>query len=413
MGRWLACFVLASAFISSSALAEPFRERDAVRGICRAGLAHAVAKARQAQGEAEVAASQVLPNPSLVVEHQRSLSGSSEHETVAGVSLPLGIGGRRWLLQDAAQARRQQATHEARAGLFEAALSFREAYVAAAVAQARVAVLTGNQGDLDRLTATLQKLAKGGEAAGYDQLRQATAARVHRQSLESARAAASSRRIALQAWLDRDVTLPSDALATLVAGQGGRNDGLADAPQVQGLEAGARADELEARAARRRAVPDLALFAGYRTVAAGGETGHGISLSFEAPITLFDRGQGDALRATSDAKLARASAQRLRKHLDSAARAARTSLELLEARVAEVQATSRDALTVRDKAIQLYAAGEANITELLEAYRAAEEAQLAELAFTELLALTRLQLMQASGSMFDVELDRDCRVVTP
>jgi outer membrane protein TolC len=59
--------------------------------------------------------------------------------------------------------------------------------------------------------------------------------------------------------------------------------------------------------------------------------------------------------------------------------------------------------------MQLYAAGEASITELLEAYRVAEEAQLAELALTEHVALTRLQLMRASGTMFDAELDRHCR----
>lgn len=408
MGRWLSCFVLASTLISSSALAEPLHELDGVRGICRSGADHAVARALRAQGDAAVSAAHVLPNPSLVVEHQRSVSGATDRETIVGLAIPLGIGGRRWVLQDAAQARRRQIDLEATAGLFEAALSFREAYVAAAVAQARVAVLAKNQTDLEALTGALQKLAKAGEAAGYDQLRQSTSARLHRHALESARAEAASTGAQLRAWLDDEATLPPDALTSLLSSQPVHR-AVGDTPQVQGLEAQGRANELEARAARRRAVPDIAVFGGYRAVAAGSELGQGISLSLEVPITLFDHGQGEARRASSAAELARASARRLRTRQQAVVRASQASLALLEASLPEVQAASRDAASVRQKALQLYAAGEVSISELLDAYRVAEEAQLAELALTEHVALTRLQLMRASGTMFDAELDRQCR----
>lgn len=408
MGRWLPCFVLASALISSSVLAEPLRELDGVRRVCRSGVDHAVAIARKAQGDATVSAADVLPNPSLVVEHQRSLSGDTDRETVLGLTVPLGIGGRRWLLQDAAQARRRQSSLEASAGLFEAALAFREAYVLAAVAQARVEVLTKNQIDLEALTAALHELAEGGEAAGYDQLRQSTSSRLHRQALESAKAVAAWRRVQLRAWVDHDVTLPPETVSTLASGDWADRF-VPDTAEVQGLEAQARADELEARAARRRVVPDIALFGGYRAVATGSESGQGISLSLEVPLTLFDHGQGEALRASSDAQLARASAQRLRRRQQAVARASQASLAVLDVAVPEAQAASRDAVAVRQKATQLYLAGEGSITELLEAHRMAEEAQLGELTLSEQAALTRLQQMRASGSMFDAELDRQCR----
>ena len=408
MGRWLPCFVLASIVVSSAALAEPLRELDGVRSICRSGAHSAVARAQRAQGDAAVSAAHVLPNPSLVVEHQRSLSGATDRETVLGVSLPLGISGRRWLLQDAAEARRKQSALAAAAGLFEAALSFREAYVVAAVAEARVVVLAKNQSDLDALTAALQKLAQGGEAARYDQLRQATSSSMHRQALKSARAAAELARAQLRAWLDHEVTLPNDAVGALTTRQPAHRE-FADTAEVRELEAQGRADELEARAARRRAVPDIALFGGYRAVAAGSETGQGVSLSLEVPITLFDHGQGEALRASSDAELARAAAQRLRMRQQAIVRGSRASLALLESSLPEAQAASHDAVTVRQQATQLYAAGEASITELLEAHRSAEEAQLATLSLAEHVALTRLQLMRASGTMFDAELDRQCR----
>lgn len=409
MGRSQACFVLGFCFLSSSAMAEPLQELDGVRSVCRSGVDSAVAKARKAQGDALVVAAQVLPNPALIVEHQRSLTGATDRETILGLSVPLGIGGRRWVLQDAAHARRKQSALEAQAGLFEAALSFREAYLVAVVAQARVEVLAKNQVDLDALSTALQKLAKAGEAAGYDQLRQTTSSRLHRQALQSARAAATWARAQLQVWLVGEVTLPRDPIVALA----GSRDHLADrhpseTAEVQVLEAQARADELEARAARRRAVPELTLFGGYRSVAAGGETGHGLSLALEVPITVFDHGQGEALRATSDAQLARATAQRLRKRQKAIAHASKLGRSELEATVAEAHATSRSALSVRDKATQLYSAGEATITELLEAHRVAEEAQLAELALLEQAALMRLAQMRAAGTMFDAELDRQC-----
>ena len=409
MGRWLPCFVLGYSLISQRALAQPLNELDGARGVCRAGVESAIAGARRAQGDAGVAAAAVLPNPSLIVEHQRSLTGATDRETVLGVSVPLGVGGRRWLLQDAAQARSKQLSLEARAGLFDAALSFREAYVLAVIAQARVEILTRQQLALDALTSAIQKLAKGGEAASYDQLRQATYARLHRQALESANAVAQASRTQLEAWLEREVALPADAITNLAV----LRSQLAAVPksdtaEVQGLEAQARADDLEARAARRRAVPDVSLFGGYRAVAAGSETGHGIALSLELPITIFDHGQGESRRASADAQLARATAQRLRKRQQAAVRAAQVSLGRLEASAAEAEATTRDALAIRDKATQLYAAGEANVTELLEAYRFAEEAELTELALSEKVALTRLGLMRAAGTMFDAELDRQC-----
>jgi outer membrane protein TolC len=124
---------------------------------------------------------------------------------------------------------------------------------------------------------------------------------------------------------------------------------------------------------------------------------------------LFDHGQAEAAHADAEVQVARSLAGRLRQQTKAKLKAARASLALLEASRAEAQTASRDALLVRDKAAQLYAAGEATITELLEAFRMAEDAQLAHVALAEDIALTRLALMRAAGTMFDATLDRDCR----
>ena len=59
-------------------------------------------------------------------------------------------------------------------------------------------------------------------------------------------------------------------------------------------------------------------------------------------------------------------------------------------------------------AMRLYGADEATITEVLDAYRAIEQAQLARLDSAEEIVAARLALMQAAGTQFDAELDRHC-----
>jgi cobalt-zinc-cadmium efflux system outer membrane protein len=410
VGRWLPLLVLGSTLISGSLHAQPLDEIAATRAVCSSGVENAVAKAQRLRGDAYVLAAQLLPNPSLIVEHQRTFAGAADRETILGVSVPLGIGGRRFLEQDAAQARRRQAIAEARASLFDAALAFREAYVTAAIDEARAQVLSDQQTALDSLSQAIQSLARAGEAASYDGLRQFTQARLHRQLVESAKAKALASRTLLEGWMGREVTLPAAELASLAGGRA-RSPSAAseDTPTLRGLRAGAQAGELEARAARRRAVPDLALFAGYRAVALGSETGHGVALGLELPLTIFDRGQGEAAQLDAEVRLTRSLLSRLRQHNKARVKAARASLARLEALQAEAVAASRDALSLRDRAARLYAAGEASITELLEAFRAAEDAQLAHVALAQELALTRLGLMRAAGTMFDASLDRECQ----
>jgi outer membrane protein TolC len=137
-----------------------------------------------------------------------------------------------------------------------------------------------------------------------------------------------------------------------------------------------------------------------------------VALSLELPLTTFDHGQGEAAQLDAEVQWTRSLVSRLRQHNKAKVKAARASLLRLEAIQTEAQTASRDAVSVRDKAAQLYAAGEASITELLEAFQAAEDAQLANVALAQDIALTRLNLMRAAGTMFDAALDRECQGAT-
>src|SRR5262245_45772496 len=123
-----ACALMLSIVPSSLArAAAPLDEVSGARQVCAAGPAAFLARAERLKGAAAVLSAGVLPNPELVLEHRRTLSGPNEQETTVGLSVPIGLGGRRFLLQDAAEAQRRKAQADAHASLFEAALGFREA----------------------------------------------------------------------------------------------------------------------------------------------------------------------------------------------------------------------------------------------------------------------------------------------
>lgn len=394
--------------------AQALDESAGTRRICEAGPSAKVARAQRLAGAARVVAADVLPNPALVVEHQRALSGATENETVVGVSVPLGIGGRRSLLQDAAAARSEQASFEGDATLFENALAFREAYAHAVLDQARIAALEQQQQLLDALSGTIGDLAKGGEAAQYDLLRQRVHAQLHQRTLAFAKARASASLAFLEAWLGTKVAFPPIALFDLAGGARGDARPV-DAPsmahaELRRLDAEARASALEARAARRRWVPELELFAGYRTTTITSDTGHGIALSLRAPLTFFDHGQGDAALARADQRRALATAESLRLQYSARLQSVDAQLRELLASAAQLEATSSDAVTLRDKARLLYAAGESTLTELLDAYRTAEEAGLGLIDLAEEIAMTRLARMRAAGTQLDAGLDEACNV---
>jgi cobalt-zinc-cadmium efflux system outer membrane protein len=399
--------LLATVSLGRAHAAESQAEVEATRRLCEAGPLVALAKAERLRGEAGVTAAGVLPNPSLVAEHQRTLNGPEERETIVGLSVPLGIGGRRFLLQDAATLRREQARADAEATLFESALAFREAYARASVDQAKVAVLAEQQAALDDLSSTIQGLTKGGEAAGYDLLRQRTQARQHRALLESTRSRAIASRVLLEAWVQGPIELASEREVASVPEARVREE--SKTPGLRSLEASARASSAEVSAARRRWVPDLDVFAGYRAISAGGDTGHGISLALTLPLTFFDHGQGEAARAEAERDAALARAGILRREQRAVVKAAGSRLAALATALAETERASTDAAVIQTKAKQLYAAGEVSITELLEAFRIAEDARLAKLDVVEEIAAARLDLMRAAGTMFDPKLDGVCR----
>jgi cobalt-zinc-cadmium efflux system outer membrane protein len=399
---------LAAAWVSS-AHAAPLTEEEGTRQVCSAGPDARLARAMLQQGSAEVIAAGVLANPSFSVQHQRAASGPEERETIIGLSVPFGVSGRRGLSQQAAAARRDRARADGASTLFESALDFREAYALALQDQARVKILNEQHAALEASSTTIESLAKSGEAAGYDLLRQRVQARLHHSEVQAAQARALGSRAQLEAWIEGPIELPEVDLAALADGKAVLSSAReSQTPGVQSLHAASRAHALEASAARRRWVPDPEVFAGYRVVAGEGDTARGVSLSLTLPLTFFDHGQGEAAQADAERSVAEATAARLERRQRAEALSARARLEQLSSGLAALAQARDDARELLGQAQSLYAAGEASITEMLEAFRVAEQARLAELDRVFEIALTRLLVMRASGTMFDETLDRAC-----
>ncbi len=375
--------------------------------VCRSGPAVQTARAERGVGATETGAIEPLENPSLVVEHQQTLSGPSERETIIGAEIPLVLSGRRGLLRDAARARQRVSEARASADLLETALDFRTAFALAVIEQERAAVMQEHQKALEDLSAALQQLTARGETAAYDVRRHQAEVRLHARSLAAARARAEAAQRRLAYWLDR----PADP-ALLTSG------GLARAPitpsqknqhpEVMALRGTAQAASLESDAARRRWLPEPEVFAGYRQIAAGDLTGHGIALGLKLPLTFFEHGQGASAKARAEQSLTEARADRLERELNRELAAASGSLQALQAALQQAEQNVAETEKLKESARVLYGAGEASITELLDAYRTGESAALDRLTALEELLAARLAVMRAAGKQFEPELDASC-----
>lgn len=405
--RAVAKAVLLSLVIAGeSASAQSLSEAEAVRRICRDGPDRAAADALRAAGSAGVEASGLWPNPSLEAGHERLFTGLEESETTVGLRVPLPVGGHLGLQEEAAVAR--AAVHEADAEglLLGAALALRAELLGASVARARREVLGDHAKTVEGLAATIDGLIAGGERAPYDRLRTQAELRAIASLAEAASADYVTRAERVRAWVGAPVEIDALEPRALSAPTGKTSE---PPPALRALAATAEASGAEARAAERRWVPVPELFAGYRTVSAGASTGHGMSFGLSLPLTFFDHGQGAARKAEAERALAIAELGRRERDL-TAGQAA-----ISAARMAHAQALARAdeavaaAALLTTQARRLYAAGEASIVDLHDAYEAQLTAELGRVEVLAHLAELTLDEMRTRGTQFDPSLDAACR----
>jgi outer membrane protein TolC len=391
--------------LPTAARAQGLSEVEATHRFCEQSVQRVLSDAAATRGEARVADSEVLPNPSISASHERTFGAAAEHETVVGLGVPLGIGGRRFVLQDAAAAWRTQLKLEAGADRIDAALAFRQRFVSAAVDGVRVTVERAQQERYQALLSKLTTLAESGEGARHDRLRLQTEAQLHAVSITSLEARVAAQRGWLEAMAGGKVKL-SAKLDQLAQRPGPVR---AAHPRVQSLQAAARAHGLEANAADRRWVPDLDIFAGYRNTGGPNQpTGHGFALELSLPLTFFDHGQGEAQRARAQQATAQARASQLERAQRATQKAAAARRAVLAKSATQLERAVTDAEKVRADTERLYLAGEGSLLAVLEAHRQLTALANARIDIAAAQAHARLRVMAANGRFGDRRLDLAC-----
>ncbi|NUP09299.1 MAG: TolC family protein [Polyangiaceae bacterium] len=418
-GRGLvaACLAVASHFVSAEARAQSkavvpslTTERMVLERVCTTSPLRARASAVREEGVAGAKAAAVLPNPSVLVEHNRSFTGSEDTETISGIEFPLGIGGRRFLLADAAEQRVAQKKAEAEAILIDGALDAREALIAAVAESNRSALMTAQHDTLIGIAATIAGAQKSPSRSQHDLLRQTVEVELHATTLSLQNAKTAAANAGLAAFVDRPVDLATIQLSTMA--EDGSKRSFATHPRILAFDASIRASDLEVDAANRRWVPDLDLFFGYREVTAfiapdELQVGRGLTFRVGLPITFFDHGQGEAAIAAAQRSSTRAEREIFAATKRSEVKAANdvlTELTHVPAGVDTVALAKK--LFEQDK--DLYAAGEGSIEDLLEAAGLVESTALARIDAEEARANARVAKMRALGTLSNPELEAIC-----
>jgi cobalt-zinc-cadmium efflux system outer membrane protein len=279
----------------------------------------------------------------------------------------------------------------------------RRAFADALAAERRVAVLRAAVDRLERVTAAVARRAASGDVAGYDRRR------VERERLtalgrldaeEGALARARARLAALVGTSDLSSPLalrgeltssPPPPLPTFA-------ERLPSRPDLRALELEARSGELQARAAGRWFIPEVELGGGLKSVDAGSGRDSGFAAAVTVPLPLFSREQEERLRGEA---LARAARGRLGLALD-AARAEVAGLHEEATRLAAAAGRYRgsgasDPAALLRTAEAAYRGGEVGVLELIDAYRAALDAELSLVELDWAARRARIDLDRTSG----------------
>jgi cobalt-zinc-cadmium efflux system outer membrane protein len=351
-----------------------------------------------------VAAAGTWSNPTLDYDRERMRGSPNTTEETWRIAQAFDISGRRGLRQEAAERRRDGALagNDARRAGFAAEIRrrFHETLLGQQTVQAMEAWML----QFARIEARIDKLARGGEASGYD-----------RRRLARERQAAEARLAAEQAKLARDrarltalLGQPDKAAGTLVGGLLPKPlpplesslAALDRRPDLVILVRRAEAAELEGRAAARGWVPEITLGVGTKRSDDGISRDNGTVATVSIPLPLFDRQQSGERRATAEALNARAEHGLARSRAEGELRGLHLQAERLTAAAAAYRsnavAATPELLRIAEAA---YQGGESTLLELLDAYRGALDTETTALDLEWKAREARIDYDLLTGSM--------------
>lgn len=380
----------------------PLTEAEAVRlGLARADLANLERGAVQA-AEAEVLAAGLFPNPTLSYSRDRVDGSPDSVEQTWMLGQTFDLSGRRGLHREAASRRLASVTAGNAARQLDMAAEIRRSFHDVLFRQQTIRATETWAQRFAQIEGTVTKLARAGEASGYDQRR-----------LSRERQTAEARLAAERAELDRSgarlmaLTGATDAprlegalLPSLPPPVETALTGLDQRPDLQALSRRAEAADLDGRAARRGGIPDVTVGIGPKSVDNGSTRDNGVALSLSVPLPVFDRQQAGQQRAAAEALQARAEYRLAKARAEGELRGLHRQAQGLRATAIDYRSravsASPDLLRIAETA---YQGGESSLLELLDAYRGALETETTALELEKRARDARIEFDLLTGSV--------------
>jgi outer membrane protein, heavy metal efflux system len=389
------------------AQAAALTEREAVEMALARPAYLAAQEGRVAIAESAALQAGLPPNPSVGISHERgNVSAGRATESTLQLSQSFDISGRRTLRRQAAEQRIEAAQFDRESARKRLAADVRAAFADALYRdRVRSGLRAWNQ-RIDAAYDVVSKLAKAGEASGYDRRRlererQSVQARFARAEADYGRA----REVLVALTGDargRTVTPAGDLLPPGTPGLGEAQANLRGRPELQSLIAQAVAFDSERLAAQRAWLPDLTISGGPKRIDEPTRSDNAVVVSASIAIPLFDRGQAAQKRASAEASVVRAEHSLRLERWEAELRG--TWLQADELRRAALAfrrdsaGSSRELAQIAEAA---YRGGEATLLELLDAYRNELEAETTSLELELAARLARIELDLLSGAAYE------------
>ena len=380
----------------------PLTEAGAVRlGLTRADFADLERGAVQA-AEADALAAGLFPNPTLSYSRD-GLDGSPDTvEQTWMIEQAFDISGRRGLHREAASRRVAAITAGNASQQLLMAAEIRRSFHEVLFRQEVIRASETWAKRFARVEGMVGKLARAGEASGYD-----------RRRLTRERLTAEARLAAERAELDRsiarlmaltgvpgDLLLKGELLPSAPTPVETVLPRLDQRPDLQSLSRRAEAADLEGRAANRGGIPEVTVGIGPKYVDNGSTQNNGVAISLSVPLPVFDRQQAGRQRAAAEALQARAEYRLAQRRAEGELRGIHRQVEGLRATAIDYRsravAASPELLRIAETA---YQGGESSLLELLDAYRGTLETEVTALEFEKRARDARIEYELLTGSV--------------
>lgn len=380
----------------------PLTEAEAVRlGLDRAEFTDLERGAVQA-AEADVLAAGLFPNPTLSYSRERVGGSPStvEHSWMLGQTFD--VSGRRGLHREAANRRVAAVSAGNASRKLDMAAEIRRSFHESLSRQETIRATETWAQRFAKVEGLVGKLARAGEASGYDRRRLA-------RERQTAEARLAAERAELDRALARLMALTGTSESPILKGEllplspspiEMELSRLDQRPDLQVLSRRAEAADLEGRAAKRGGIPDVTVGIGPKYVDNGSTRENGMALSLSVPLPVFDRQQADQQRAAAEALRARAEYRLLRSRTEGELRGLHRQIEALRATAIDYRsravAASSELLRIVETA---YQGGESSLLELLDAYRGALETEITALELEKRARDARIEYDLLTGSI--------------